>query len=1017
MLRIIARAATPEERRACPAFAPKADQPAATAQARLHAWTAAIAPLRLELLLEVEGIDRERFARGLADVQVVDERALPRWARTLLELLGQAAATQPAAAPAEPAMRALLHPFIRSATGWLQHAAGPIELDPAAIEAMVAALARRLSLPVGSVLAYEHSQLRALAPLLGGQEPALRAVAGGGLRDWLDRLERFPTLGRLIGVLYTDWRDALAELFARLARDRRRLRARFFDGRPLGALSGFRADAGDRHNHGRTVAVLEFSGGRRLVYKPRDLRIAVAFNRLVDVLNRAGAPLALHTRTLWARPGYLWDSYVEPAPCESSAAIERFYHRAGMQIRLLQLLGAFDIHADNLIACGEQPVCIDPEMVMQPPQELGDLLPSERQAGRALADSPVYSGMVVSYMPQDSWRHTEDIGALTPARDLPMALHTAHELAAPGGTSPDGTPIWSMVQHAPSLDNHAVPASPYLDAIQTGYRAMQAFLLAQRGLLLDPDGPLQRCADARVRFLRRDTPTYQQILHQSLAPALLADGLQRELFLAGLLREATSPQQIAVARSEIAALRDLDVPLFQVPVGQSTLIPTDGAPLPGVLHASPLSQALERAAALPLFDQERQDELLRTTFATGAHPPPLLPRLPVPAPAPPDWLGQAVELGDAALATALRGPDGDLAWLGLSYRPAQDWRALEVLLPDLLSGSCGLALVLVDLFRLSGQARFRTAALGALAGARRALEAAPARFDLLRGPAAPLRRPFFCGVFFGLGAQLYALQRCAALLDAPEQAEAAHVCADLLPVKRIVAHAPIDLVCGSAGLLLALLAAPSPRPADRARAATIATLLLDGRDQRGAWAGPPYPSRVRFLEHLPDTAGGLALAFARLLDTAGEDLPVALADRLGRAMDELAQLPDRPPPGSGALLARLALGRAEQRDALLAQAAAALPTEPSALGSSALLGALQLALQALRCGGGAPFQRAAEQFAQILLARRHHTGSLFPDDHAADQQRLSALHGSAAVIHALLALHAPNQIVPLNTPA
>ncbi len=1008
-LRIIARASTPVERRTCPAFAPVSGQPAVAVQARIHAWTAAVAPLPLELLLEAEGLDQERFARGLADAQVVDERALPRWGRTLLELLAQTADEGRADAPEGPVVQTLLRPFLHSAAAWLQQrAAGPVRLAPAATEAMVAALARRLSPPVDSVLAYEQGQLRALAPLLGGTDRALWAAAGGGRRDWLDRLERFPALGRLIGVLYADWRDALAELFVRLAHDRRRLRARFFGGRPLGTLTGFRADAGDHHDHGRTVAVLEFSGGRRLVYKPRDPRIAVAFNRLAETLNQAGAPLALHTRPLWARPGYLWDSYVEPVPCASGAAVERFYRRAGMQIRLLQLLGAFDIHADNLIACGEHPVCIDPEMLMQPPQDLGGLLASERQAHRALADSPLYSGMVVSYMPQGAWRRAEDIGALTPARDLRLA----HAISATEAA--DSATVWPMDQHAPRLDGRPMAADGYLGAIQVGYRAMQAFLLAKRDLLLSAEGPLLRCAAAQVRFLRRDTPTYQQILLQSLAPALLADGLQRELFLAGLLREAASPQQIAVARSEIAALRELDVPLFLVPAGQTTLIPPDGPPLPGFLHGTPLSQALDRTAALPLFEQERQEELLRTTVAAGAHPPPPLPPLPSPAPEQPDWLGQAVELGDALLAAALCGPAGDLAWLGLSYRPAQDWRALEVLPPDLLSGSCGLALVLADLFRLSGQARFRAAALGALAGTRRALDAAAAQLDLLRGPATPLRRPFFCGVFYGLGAQLYALQRCAALLDAPEQAEAARACAGLLPVERIVAHAPVDLVCGGAGLLLALLADPSPRLADRERAAAVAELLLDGREERGAWIGPPYPAGTRFLEHLPDTAGGLALAFARLLDAG--DLPAGLAGRLRRALDELAGPPSQPSPGGGALLARLALGRAEQQDALLAQAAAALPAAPSALGSDALLGALQLALGALRCGGGARFRLAAEQSALTLLARRRHTGSLFPDDHAADRHRLSALHGLAAVIHVLLALHAPDRIVPLNTP-
>ncbi|GAB4199640.1 MAG: hypothetical protein OHK0022_20020 [Roseiflexaceae bacterium] len=1005
-LRIIARAATPEERRACPAFAPLPGQPA---PARLDPWATAIAPLPLQALLDAEGLDPSRFACGLADVAVVDATALPDWACTLLMLLEQMGSHQVASGQPQTNLvsERVLRPLLDCGAAWLRDHSRRVELAPVAIEAMVANLARRLSLPLAAILDYELNQIRLLAPLLGASASAPSSLVGGSTADWLERLERFPVLGRLIGMAYAHWRDALDELLARLADDQHQIEARFFDGQPLGVLTGFRGDAGDRHDHGRTVAVLEF-GERKLVYKPRDLRIAAAFLRLVETLNQAGPPLMLHTRPLWVRPGYTWDCYVAPAPCDSLAAVERFYQRVGMQIRLFQLLGASDLHADNLIACGEHPVCIDLEMVMHAPLH-DDREGAHQQARHALGDSPLSGGLIVSYLLRGPWQRTDDIGVLAPARRLALPAESALEPGQP----------WDMTGHAPHLHGQPVAADGYLDQICAGYRAMQAFLLAQRGLLLDPAGPLHRCADACIRALHRDTQSYQQLLRQSLAPALLADCVQRELYLAGLLRDAVlqsdQPQHVRLIQSEIAALRDLDVPLLQAPVDQPALLLPDGRLLPGFLRASPLSLALERAAALPLFDGGRQEELLRTIFATGAHPPPPLPALPTPAPTPLDWLDEAIRLGDAILAAALRGPQGDLAWLGLTYRPAQDWRTLEVLLPDLLSGSCGLALVLAGLFRISGQTRFRDGAFGALAAARHALSELPARLDPLHQPGAPLRRPFFCGVFFGLGAQLYALQRCAQILDAPELAGAARAAADLLPIQQIVAHAPGDLVCGSAGLLLALLADPAPRPADHARAATVAELLLDGRAQRGAWISPPYPSSVRFLDTLPDTAGGLALAFQRLLASTGSTLPATLADRVQQALDELAALPDIPAPTTGALLARLALADNTQRDTLLAHAKAALPHEPSRLGSTALLGALQLALGAQRWGGGEHFRHAAEQYARILLARRHHTGSCFPDDHAADRQRLSALHGLGAVAHALLALHAPAQIATLNT--
>src|ERR1043165_5849099 len=56
--------------------------------------------------------------------------------------------------------------------------------------------------------------------------------------------------------------------------------------------------------------------------------------------------------------------------------------------------------------------------------------------------------------------------------------------------------------------------------------------------LLAGEGILAAFRNTPVRFIRRDTWTYQKIIDQSLAPAILVDPLRRDLLIHQLFRAA-----------------------------------------------------------------------------------------------------------------------------------------------------------------------------------------------------------------------------------------------------------------------------------------------------------------------------------------------------------------------------------------------------------------------------------------------------------------------------------------------
>ncbi len=117
----------------------------------------------------------------------------------------------------------------------------------------------------------------------------VEAMRAGGFRDLF---EAKPVLLRLIAVLTRQWIDTFARI--RRAAGRRPAGAApgvFRIPPPTGRVDGIEGALSDPHNGGRSVLILRFEDGARLAYKPKDLRLDVAWQSLIGRLNRAGAPL------------------------------------------------------------------------------------------------------------------------------------------------------------------------------------------------------------------------------------------------------------------------------------------------------------------------------------------------------------------------------------------------------------------------------------------------------------------------------------------------------------------------------------------------------------------------------------------------------------------------------------------------------------------------------------------------------------------------------------------------------
>ena len=104
--------------------------------------------------------------------------------------------------------------------------------------------------------------------------------AGGFRRLFEDK----PVLLRLIACVTRQWIDTSRELVLRLDADLEAIRRDLLRSGADSRVAGIEGDLSDPHNGGHAVQIVSFADGSRIVYKPKDLRVDIAWHDLIERL-------------------------------------------------------------------------------------------------------------------------------------------------------------------------------------------------------------------------------------------------------------------------------------------------------------------------------------------------------------------------------------------------------------------------------------------------------------------------------------------------------------------------------------------------------------------------------------------------------------------------------------------------------------------------------------------------------------------------------------------------------------
>ncbi|MFI7287067.1 type 2 lanthipeptide synthetase LanM family protein [Streptomyces anulatus] len=685
-------------------------------------------------------------------------------------------------------------------------------------------LTRRLSRIAARTLVTELHEARRLGRLNGeGSEERFRDfVRRTARRDGLALLVTgYPVLARLLATACLNAGDAFAEMAARLAADRHLLapsgvlgdragspEGGLGGGAGPGALTGVEAGAGDSHRGGRSVMLLRFADGARLVYKPRPLAAHRHFNALAEWFGSLPGAPELRVLRVLDRGEYGWAEFVEERPCASAAETRQFYRRQGALLALLHTLDGTDLHHENLIACGPHPVLVDVETLFHPP--LGPARSAD-PAARALHDSVHRVGLLPQLLVGDTT--ALDMSAIGGGRAASSPIETAD-------WAETGTDRMRLVRRAgrftesanrPRLGGVAADPSAYTEALCGGFRAGYTAISEHRDELLGRDGLLRLFARDEVRVVPRPTWTYTTLLDESTHPDLMRDATERHQVLS-LLRTPLLgvPALPGVEDEEVAELWCGDVPVFGTRPGGTELWSGTGRTVPGPARdpaggapvaPTGLARVEAKVRAMDTVDRQDQERIIRAAMVSTSPEPPHRAgpggrsRSAATAPEPEQLLSAARSVGDQLVSLAYR-HERRTNWIGLELLGERYWR-LTPMAADLAGGYTGPALFLAQLAALTGVSRYAEAA-------REALTPVPGLLDTLHGRADELGS-LGSGAFAGLGGIAYALTEVGTLLGDREVLDQAGP-AVRLSCAASAAEDGYGVRGGAAGGLVSLLA-------------------------------------------------------------------------------------------------------------------------------------------------------------------------------------------------------------------
>jgi type 2 lantibiotic biosynthesis protein LanM len=614
-------------------------------------------------------------------------------------------------------------------------------------------------------------------------------------------LGEYPVMARVVVTIIQHWTNQSIELLQRLCTDWAEICETFAQEADPGILTSIQGGAGDTHCEGRSVALLHFSSGLQLVYKPRPLSLDQHFQEILTWINARGKVLPLRTLILLNKGAYGWTEFVQEYSCISEEEIARFYERQGSYLALLYALNASDFHYENIIAAGEHPVPVDLEALFHPRMNIHNKVVIDRQATQSIN----YSVQRIGLLPQRF--HIEGGGE---------GIDISGLGGKKGQLTPWTLPVWKEgrtdqmhiaqeqreimeKKNRPKLHGEDIDVLRYEPYILKGFTEMYQLLIENREDVLTQ--LLPGFENDEVRVILRHTRTYATLLRESFHPERLGDALEQEKLFdylwSGVQQQPYLRRIIATERRD---LQQGDIPLFTTQPTSRDLFTSRGERIVDFCAEPGMEFVKRRVQQMNSKDLAMQQWIIKASLATTQMDARQMRQIPSQTLSPSEvtheqLISAACAVGDRLEELMLRSEQGG-SWLGIAIATENQghtvWHVQEADL-NLYDGLPGIILFLSYLGALTGHAKYTHLAQTALLTVQDQLDKQDQGNTF-----------YTIGAFMGTGSLIYLFSHLSALWHDPSYLSKAEKLLNQLD-QRIEQDQQFDIITGSAGCIASLL--------------------------------------------------------------------------------------------------------------------------------------------------------------------------------------------------------------------
>ncbi len=391
----------------------------------------------------------------------------------------------------------------------------------------------------------------------------------GKKEDFISFYESYPVAARVATVRTLFMIKNYTNILEHLDKDHKEVE-KFIGSKKL-TLTDIKLSTGDSHSQGNSVSILKFDD-KKLVYKPKDLRVNQAFESFVDWYTKASGMLEVKIPKGIYKEDYAYNEFIEKRYCRSEEEVERFYTRYGYLVALCYLFNINDLHLENLIAHGEYPVIIDMETLFQVPTQVMEDSAAFDMTKRLEIESVACSMLLPRQM------HIGIDGEINMSALNGKGGEIKEKILAPRNVDTSNFHYESIKGHFAGGDNipqydqeKEVDVSRYNLVIVEAFDQFMQFILENKNAALKE---LETFKGKKVRALFKSTEKYASMIRYADHPNYNEDMKYRERLMMNIWAYPYVDKRII--KSEVNDMLFNDIPIFFAKTDSKDVIDSHG---------------------------------------------------------------------------------------------------------------------------------------------------------------------------------------------------------------------------------------------------------------------------------------------------------------------------------------------------------------------------------------------------------------------------------------------------------